>query len=117
MHNLIPDFILNNYKNNILKGEMDAFTMFIDVSGFTSLTENLMRGGSEGAEVLSNILKNIFKSNINHVYEYGGFISTFAGDATPFSTAFTNMLIIFLEVSSDITCLISCGSVVVTSPS
>ena len=81
MHNLVPDFILNNYKNNILKGEMDAFTMFIDISGFTSLTENLMKGGSDGAEVLSDILKNIFKSTVNHVYEYGGFISTFAGDA------------------------------------
>ncbi|MBL7128271.1 MAG: tetratricopeptide repeat protein [Ignavibacteria bacterium] len=81
MQNLVPDFILNNYKNNILKGEMDAFTMFIDISGFTSLTENLMQGGNEGAEVLSDILKNIFKSTVNHVYEYGGFISTFAGDA------------------------------------
>ena len=81
MQNLVPDFILNNYKNNILKGEMDAFTMFIDISGFTSLTENLMKGSSEGAEVLSDILKNFFKSTVNHVYEYGGFISTFAGDA------------------------------------
>lgn len=81
MQNLVPDFILNNYKNNILEGEMDAFTMFIDVSGFTSLTENLMKSGSEGAEVLSVILNNIFKSTVNHIYECGGFISTFAGDA------------------------------------
>lgn len=81
MQNLVPDFILDNYKNNTLKGEMDAFTMFIDISGFTSLTENLMRGVSEGAEVLSDIIKNIFKSTVNHVYEYGGFISIFTGDA------------------------------------
>ena len=81
MQNLVPDFILNNYKNNIFNGELEAFSMFIDISGFTSMTENLMQNGSEGAEVLSDILKKIFKSTVNHVYEYGGFISTFAGDA------------------------------------
>jgi len=40
-----------------------------------------MQNGSEGAEVLSDILKNVFKSTVNHVYEHGGFISTFEGDA------------------------------------
>jgi len=45
------------------------------------MTEKLMRSGSDGAEILSNILKDIFKSTVSHVYESGGFISTFAGDA------------------------------------
>ena len=81
MHNLLPEYILENYKNNRFEGELQAFTMFIDISGFTSMTEKLMQSGSDGAEILSNILKDIFKSTVNHVYESGGFISTFAGDA------------------------------------
>ncbi len=81
MHNLLPEYILENYKNNRFEGEFQAFTMFIDISGFTSMTEKLMRSGSDGAEILSNILKDIFKSTVSHVYESGGFISTFAGDA------------------------------------
>ena len=81
MHNLLPEYILENYKNNRFEGELQAFTMFIDISGFTSMTEKLMQRGSDGAEILSNILKDIFKSTVSHVYESGGFISTFAGDA------------------------------------
>ena len=34
--------------------------MFIDISGFTQMTETLMRGGDEGAEILSNILNEIW---------------------------------------------------------
>lgn len=81
MHNLLPEYILENYKNNLFEGELQAFTMFIDISGFTSMTDKLMQSGSDGAEILSNILKDIFKSTVSHVYESGGFISTFAGDA------------------------------------
>ena len=81
MHNLLPEYILENYKNNRFEGELQAFTMFIDISGFTSMTDKLMQSGSDGAEILSNILKEIFKSTVSHVYESGGFISTFAGDA------------------------------------
>jgi tetratricopeptide (TPR) repeat protein/class 3 adenylate cyclase len=81
MHNLLPNFILDNYKNNKFDGELNAFTMFIDFSGFSNLTEKLMQSGSDGAEILSNILKNVFRASVNIVYESGGFISTFAGDA------------------------------------
>ncbi len=55
--------------------------MFIDLSGFTAMTEALMRHGDEGAEIMSGILNRIFNPIVNHVYRSGGFISTFAGDA------------------------------------
>ena len=81
MQNLLPEFILENYKNNKFEGDLQAFSMFIDVSGFTAMTEKLLKGGSDGPEILSNILKNIFRSTVTHVYKSGGFITTFAGDA------------------------------------
>lgn len=55
--------------------------MFIDLSGFTPLTENLMRQGNRGAERLSRILNEIFAPLVEQVYARGGFIPYFAGDA------------------------------------
>ena len=55
--------------------------MFIDLSGFTPLTESLMRKGNEGAEKLSGILNNVFGPMVALVFRRGGFIPHFAGDA------------------------------------
>ncbi len=81
MKKLIPDFIAERYRQNELSGKMQAATMFLDISGFTPMTERLMREGKEGAEVLSVIINDIFNPVIDSVYESGGFVSTFAGDA------------------------------------
>ncbi len=60
---------------------MQAAAMFVDISGFTQITAALMRGGDEGAEVLSAILNQVFTPTIEAIRLYGGFVSTFAGDA------------------------------------
>jgi len=60
---------------------LEAYTMFIDISGFTSMTENLMSFGKEGAEILSRIINSVFTRCIKAVYSNGGFVSSFAGDA------------------------------------
>lgn len=81
MRNLIPNFIQNQYKKGNSQGNFSAFTMFIDISGFTHMTESLMERGDEGAEILSSILNDIFNPVLNAIYKRGGFVSTFAGDA------------------------------------
>lgn len=55
--------------------------MFADLSGFTSLTDKLMRHGPEGAEELSAVLNQIFQPTVSLVYQQGGFIPYFAGDS------------------------------------
>ncbi len=55
--------------------------MFIDLSGFTPLTETLMKQGNEGAEQLSISLNSIFGPMVELVYGQHGFIPYFAGDA------------------------------------
>ena len=55
--------------------------MNIDLSGFTPLTESLMKEGPVGAERLSLILNEIFEPIVALVYARGGFIPYFAGDA------------------------------------
>ncbi len=77
----IPTFILKRDNEKILSGSFFASTMFIDISGFTAMTHKLMRNGKEGAEILSNIINDIFSPAIEIIYGNGGFISTFAGDA------------------------------------
>ncbi len=81
MKNLLPHFILENYKNNVFEGKLKAFTLFADISGFTPMTEKFMKEGNEGAEILSEILKKIFKPTVKCVYDSGGFITNFAGDS------------------------------------
>jgi len=55
--------------------------MFIDLSGFTRLTEKLMQKGPKGAEELSYALNHIFQPTVALVYAQGGFIPYFAGDS------------------------------------
>ena len=81
MNNLIPEFISEQYKANKLSGTFKAYTMFVDISGFTQLTETLMKHQKYGAEVLTDILNNIFNPIVKNIYNNNGIITTFAGDA------------------------------------
>jgi len=81
MYHLIPRFIYNQVKADSFDGSFSAATMFMDISGFTGLTQVLMEHGKQGAEMLSQIMNQVFEPVIHTVYERGGFISGFAGDA------------------------------------
>ncbi len=81
MKNLIPHFIQERFKEGTHKGQFEAYTIFVDLSGFTPLTESLMRAGSRGAEQLSIILNDVFGPLVSLMYARGGFIPYFAGDA------------------------------------
>ena len=78
---LVPPFILDQFSAGNLRGKFQAATLFVDISGFTPLTESLMRHGTEGAEILSDILDDIFAPMVALVAAEGGSIPHFAGDA------------------------------------
>jgi class 3 adenylate cyclase/tetratricopeptide (TPR) repeat protein len=59
----------------------DAAVFFADVSGFTSLTEQLARLGPEGAEELTRVLNAYFGQLIEIITRHGGEVIKFAGDA------------------------------------
>lgn len=92
MKNLIPYFIHENYQKNNFAGIINADVMFVDISGFSAMTQKLMQNGNEGAEILSEIINDVFTPVITEIYSQNGFISTFAGDAFTaiFPTAKTN---------------------------
>ncbi len=81
MKNFYPFFIEEKFQQNIFKGKIKGTVLFADMSGFTNMTETLMKQGKVGAEILSQILNTIFEPVIESVYKNNGFISTFAGDA------------------------------------
>lgn len=81
MRNLIPHFIHSQLERQHDAGRFQAAAMFVDISGFTRLTEALMQHQTDGAEVLAEALNHIFGSPVAEVYAYGGLISSFAGDA------------------------------------
>ncbi len=81
MLNYIPDYIIHQYISNRRSGEFPSYVLFIDISGFTAMTERLMEHNKAGAEVLADIINKVFTPLIQAVYHRGGFISSFAGDA------------------------------------
>lgn len=58
-----------------------AAVMFADISGFTALTERLAEKGTAGVEKLARILNDYFGQLIDVVYEHGGDVVKFGGDA------------------------------------
>lgn len=81
MQALVPNFIIDHASRGIHKGSFKAGVTFLDLSGFTALTEKLLKEGNAGAERLSAILNRIFGPLVAQAYQNGAFIPYFAGDA------------------------------------
>ncbi|MCK5787287.1 MAG: tetratricopeptide repeat protein, partial [Candidatus Sabulitectum sp.] len=82
MLSLVPRSILLNYSDGKLSGHLDGTVLVFDVSGFTSMAEELSRQGNMGATTLSNRIKSIFTRGILSVIRgSGGFVSGFSGDS------------------------------------
>jgi predicted ATPase/class 3 adenylate cyclase len=81
LHHLVPQFIIDNYRQDKRHGRFFAVCLFADVSGFSTITDNLMKHGPHGAETLAVLMRNVFDPLISSVYEHQGFVPSLAGDA------------------------------------
>jgi predicted ATPase/class 3 adenylate cyclase len=81
IHRLVPTFILENYAAGRNRGSFRAAGLFVDISGFSALTDVLMNQGQHGAEVLAGVMRAVMAPLIAMVFEHGGFVATQAGDA------------------------------------
>lgn len=61
--------------------EIDGTLCFVDISGFTALSEKLARRGRIGAEELTEVLDRVFGSMLDLAYARGGSLLKFGGDA------------------------------------
>lgn len=79
--NFIPQFIAEKIEEQQNSGQFTGFVVTFDISGSVELCEQLMQFGKEGIEELSLIINSIFHPAINAIYNSGGFVASFAGDA------------------------------------
>jgi class 3 adenylate cyclase/Icc-related predicted phosphoesterase/tetratricopeptide (TPR) repeat protein len=61
--------------------EIDSTLCFVDLSGFTALSERLARLGRIGAEELTEVLNRVFGEMLDVAYAHGGSLAKFGGDA------------------------------------
>src|SRR5215472_9023145 len=61
--------------------ELDATCCFVDISGFTALSERLAKRGRIGAEELTEVLNHVFSRMLGVAYSKGGALLKFGGDA------------------------------------
>jgi class 3 adenylate cyclase/DNA-binding NarL/FixJ family response regulator len=77
----VDDNVLNfmshkEFENSLLKNEiMDATVMFIDVCGFTAITEHVQ------ANAVVNLLNGLFDKIVKEIIAQGGHVDKFMGDA------------------------------------
>jgi len=60
---------------------LDATLVFVDVSGFTALSERLAQAGRIGAEELTDTIGSCFAALLEVAYRAGGSLLKFGGDA------------------------------------
>ena len=59
----------------------EGTAVFVDISGFTQLSEQLARKGREGAEQIADTIGGSFESILKVAYEDGASLLKFGGDA------------------------------------
>ncbi|MGE5073130.1 MAG: AAA family ATPase, partial [Anaerolineae bacterium] len=81
MHRTVPDLIVDNYRAGRRRGFFPAAALFVDTSGFSTITDVLMRHGQPGAEELTRLMRSVFDPLIGGTLAYGGEVVGLAGDA------------------------------------
>ena len=81
MRQLVPWFVRQQSQQGVREGQFPAAALFVDISGYTALTETLMQHQKDGAEVLSEALGVTFGALVKVIHDHAGIISLFAGDA------------------------------------
>src|SRR5690349_6054398 len=61
--------------------ELDGTLAFIDISGFTAMSEQLSKLGKAGAEEVTDVMNATFAALLDVAYAEGGGLLKFGGDA------------------------------------
>jgi class 3 adenylate cyclase/tetratricopeptide (TPR) repeat protein len=64
-----------------LHQELEASLVFVDISGFTALTERLAKKGKIGAELMRDTLDGVFGALLDEAYDWGAGLLKWGGDA------------------------------------
>ncbi|MGQ0847631.1 MAG: adenylate/guanylate cyclase domain-containing protein, partial [Actinomycetota bacterium] len=64
-----------------LHRSIDGSMVFVDISGFTKMSERLARHGTVGAEEVTEVIDNTFGQLLPEAYSFGANLLKFGGDA------------------------------------
>jgi predicted ATPase/class 3 adenylate cyclase len=81
VHRIIPELIIENYRARRYGGSFKAASMFLDISGFSVMTDALMGQGRGGAEELAVTMRAVFDPLVEAIFGQGGMIVGYAGDS------------------------------------
>ncbi|MDP8911072.1 MAG: hypothetical protein M3M94_03285, partial [Actinomycetota bacterium] len=60
---------------------IEGTLVFVDISGFTAMSERLSSRGKAGAEEVTEVMNATFRPLLVVAYDYGGSLLKFGGDA------------------------------------
>ncbi|MDD3626416.1 MAG: adenylate/guanylate cyclase domain-containing protein, partial [bacterium] len=79
--NLLPQTICGDYFRKKFTGKDSGTVIFVDIVGFSSLTQSFMESGKTGLEAISDLINQVFEPSLKIVLDNSGDIISFAGDA------------------------------------
>ena len=81
MRQLVPHFVLDQYRLGQFSGSLKAAGLFIDLSGFSKMADILSGYEQPGAEALAEVMRTVFEPLVDAVYSQDGFVVGYVGDA------------------------------------
>ncbi len=81
MQYLVPELIIKQIAAGEHHGAFQAASLFVDLSGFTAMTEQLLQHGVWETETLASLMETIFTPLVEAIATWGGQITRFSGDA------------------------------------
>ncbi|MBD3277872.1 MAG: tetratricopeptide repeat protein [Candidatus Aegiribacteria sp.] len=81
MRNVVPRLIKALCPEPSGSGDIYGAALFVDIKGFTKVTEELMDMGRKGAERVSGIINSVYRPSLKRVYDLDGSVVSFIGDS------------------------------------
>ena len=81
MHNVVPRLVKAVCPESSGSGELYGASLFVDIKGFSQLTEQLMTEGRKGAEKVSGVINSVYRPSLKRVYDLDGSVVSFIGDS------------------------------------
>ena len=76
---LVPEWLTDTPEDRW--HELEGSVVFVDISGFTQMSEKLAKKGKVGAEEVTNVISGVFARLLSVAYGNGGSLLKFGGDA------------------------------------
>lgn len=81
MYNVVPRLIRSLCPEGSGSGTLHGNVLFVDIRGFSELTEKLKSEGKTGADRISSAINAVYRPGLREVFNLGGSVVSFIGDS------------------------------------